>query len=75
MYQQRLPEIKIYIRHLSFPYFYHLNPDWLNANLYLLHEDLFVLGYFSRITSGQLCYSDVMILFDLYIIFELFSKL
>jgi hypothetical protein len=27
------------------------------------------------LTSGQLHYSDVMILFDLYIIFELFLKL
>jgi hypothetical protein len=27
------------------------------------------------LTSGQLYYSDVMILFDLYIIFELFLKL
>jgi hypothetical protein len=27
------------------------------------------------LTSGQLHYSDVMILFDLYIIFEIFLKL
>ena len=50
------------------------------ANLYLLHEDLFFslvlhVIFPQLLTSGQLYYSDVMILFDLYIIFELFLKL
>ena len=37
---------------------------------------LVLRGIFPKsLTSGQLHYSDVMILFDLYIIFELFLKL
>jgi len=35
----------------------------------------YVLFFLELLTSGQLYYSDVMILFDLYIIFELFLKL
>jgi hypothetical protein len=43
------------------------------ANLYLLHKDLFFtlvlpVIFPELLTSGQLYYSDVMILFNLYII-------
>ena len=59
---------------------YHLNPDCSNCEFILAtRRPVFTLVlpviFPELLTSGQLYYSDVMILFDLYIIFELFLKL
>jgi hypothetical protein len=58
----------------------HLNPDWSNCEFILATRrpvvSLVLRVIFPELlTSGQLYYSDVMILFELYIIFELFLKL
>ena len=61
----------------GFTIYIHIGPI---ANLYLLHTDLFFslvlpVIFPELLTSGQLYYSDVMILSNLYIILEQFLKL
>ena len=55
----------------------HLNPNWSNCEFTRRPVFSLVLRVIfpELLTSGQLHYSDVMILFDLYIIFEIFLKL